>query len=186
MQKSRFLQRGFEGTEGNEEVIAISCTLYQDGRGQGEVSRPECGQEAPLVLHSRLPYPDCHFASMLAPSSLLHAEISPLLFSPHLLLLLACSWIIRSTPRKKTSAHIHTKCMRASERASSTRFLHSQHCVTAHTRFKNKRGYSSSSKSFLEHQKIEEFEKTQVRFSVCAREGERERDSEEKIPTHWR
>jgi hypothetical protein len=25
-----------------------------------------------------------------------------------------------------------------------------------------------------------------VRFSVCAREGERERDSEEKIPTHWR
>jgi hypothetical protein len=25
-----------------------------------------------------------------------------------------------------------------------------------------------------------------VRCSVCAREGQRERDSEEKIPTHWR
>jgi hypothetical protein len=180
MKKTRFLQRGFEGTEGNEEVIAISCTLYQDGRGQGEVSMLECGQEAPLVMHSRLPYPDCHFASMLAPSSLLHAEISHLLFSPHLLLLLAWSWITSSTPGKKTSAHIHKKYMRASEQHEISSF------TTLRNEFKTKRGLSSSSKSFLEREKIEEFEKTQVRCSVCAREGQRERDSEEKIPTPWR
>ncbi len=137
MKKTRFLQRGFEGTEGNEEVIAISCTLYQDGRGQGEVSRPECGQEAPLVLHSRLPHPDCHFASMLAPSSLLHAEISPLLFSPHLLLLLTWSWITSSTPRNKTSAYIHTKCMRTSEQheiSSFTTLRHRTHKIQNQTR----------------------------------------------------
>jgi hypothetical protein len=43
--------------------------------------------------------------------------------------LLAWSWITSSTPRKKTSAHIHTKCMRASEQHEISSFTTLRHCT---------------------------------------------------------
>jgi hypothetical protein len=86
---------------------------------------------------------------------------------------------------QKENVSIHTHRMHANERAARDFFIHNT--ASPHTQD------SKPNEAFLPFPNhswnvkiLRNLRKRQVWCSVCAREGQRERDSEEKTPTHWR